>query len=363
MRSRCLRILILVFCAFTVHGQIAPSGDSLPAKLREARARVDAQRYNVVPQPTRDGSRLDRLQRDHPGSRDVQADARLNVPLIVQGVGIPWIPGAGNQLPPRKAIGPDDLAAIATSFTAQYADLLGISAGDLVVNRKTTVHYGKNNRYWSLRLHQVVRGADSTSIPVREAHVFFRVNNGNLIQFGNYLAVPPRELSFDGIISRSEAVQRALALTEDLRHVDVADAAVDLGQSDRSLEVVLVNESSGALGHQLVRAFNVTGEDYAVELWLDAHTGEVVNVIDRLESIDGTVRGGIYPTTNNPATEDLRALPFVNVTNGGMTKTANASGVYDYSGGLATTSLSGPYVVIDDSCGDSSLSTSLPPAT
>src|SRR5204862_1343514 len=79
--------------------------------------------------------------------------------------------------------------------------------------------------------------------------------------------------------------------------------------------------------------------------------------------VNGTVRGGIYPNTNTAATEELRALPFIQVTNNGP-KVANASGVYDYTGSLATASLFGPYVkIVDNNCGTgtTSVSTSLPP--
>jgi len=357
-------LFLFVFTA-TARAQIDPG--LLPAKLREAMAHVDAQRYDVVPHPTAGEARLtgfDRLQRNYPGARSVQTDARAAIPLIIQGAGIPWIPGSGNQLPPRGDVRPDDLAAIAAGFTAQYSDLLGVTNDDLLLDRHTLVHFGKGNRYWSLRLHQVARSPESgVVVPVRDAHVFFRVNHGNLIQFGNYLAVRPRDLSFSGVISRADAVQKALALTDDLANAKVTDAAIDLGQTDHSLEVVLVNTADGKLGHQLVRALLVGGKNYAAEVWFDAHTGNLVNVINQMDSIDGTVRGGIYPNTNAAGTEDLRALPFIDVTNNGVTKTADASGVYDYAppGSLATTSLSGKYIFISDSCGDSSLSTSLPP--
>lgn len=329
-------------------------------------AHVDARRYHVVPQPMAGESRLtgfDKLQRDYPGARNVQADARAAIPLIIQGTGIPWIPGSGNRLTQRAATSPNGVIAIATNFTAQYSDLLGIAAEDLLVDQHTLAHFGTNNRYWSLRLHQVVREKELGIVPVRNAYVFFRVSHGNLIQFGNFLAVPPRELSFSDIIRRADAVQKVLALTEDLAHVKVVDAALDLGQIDRSLEVVLVNAPNGAIGHQLVRAFIVTGDDYDAEVWIDAHSGEVVNVIDRAKDVDGTVRGGIYPTTNTAGSEELRALPFIQVSNNGP-KVANEAGVYNYTGSLATASLFGPYVTIaDNTCGGgaTSISTSLPP--
>ncbi|PYQ30345.1 MAG: hypothetical protein DMF56_05895 [Acidobacteria bacterium] len=365
---RTLRAASLIFIAFalSVSAQIAVSGDAFPPRLREAMAHVDARRYHVVPQPVAGESRLtgfDRLQRDSPGARSVQADVRAAIPLIIQGTGIPWIPGSGNRLTQGAAMGPNDVIAIAANFTAQYSDLLGIAAEDLVADRHTLAHFGENNRYWSLRLHQVVRGKEFGIVPVRDAYVFFRVSHGNLIQFGNFLAVPPRALSFSDVISRADAVQKVLALTEDLAHVKVADAALDLGQTDRSLEVVLVNAPNGTIGHQLVRAFIVSGEDYEAEVWIDAHSGDVVNVLDRAEDVNGTVRGGIYPNTNTAATEELRALPFIQVTNNGP-KVANASGVYDYTGSLATASLFGPYVkIVDNNCGTgtTSVSTSLPP--
>ena len=47
-----------------------------------------------------------------------------------------------------------------------------------------------------------------------------------------------------------------------------------------------------------------------------------------------TVNGGIYPETNTDA-EVVRGFPFNNVTNG-TTKTTDASGVYSYGSGTAT---------------------------
>ena len=354
--------LVLALTAVAAQA-IQPGASAFPPKLREAIAHLDLQRYEVVPQPAATkNAGFDRLQRLYPGKRTVQVDARVPIPLIIQGEGIPWIPGSGNQLPARERLRPEDLAAIANDFTARNQELLGIAPASLQFDRKSVAHFGRNNRYWSLRLHQVVRNAALGVVPVRDAHLFFRVNHGNLIQFGNYLAVPPQGLSFVGIISRAEAVQRALALVDDLGHVKVTDAAIDLGQQDRSLEIVLVNGPGGTLRHQLVRAFLLTGNDYDVEVWLDAHTGELVNVINQLDEADGTVRGGIYPNTNTAGTEDLRTLSFINVQNGG-TKTADASGVYDYApaGSLATASLSGPFITINDTCGASSVSTSLSP--
>jgi len=351
---------------------------ALPAKLRAAIQEIDWQRYQVVPVPreagpgldTARGAGLERLARRHPGRRRVEVDARAGVPLLIEGAGIPWLPGAGNELeatatqrqqPRGGEASVAELATLARNFARDNQALLGADPDLLVLDRRNVAHFGKNNRFWSLRLHAVVRDPALGPIPVRDAYLFFRVGHGNLIQFGNHLAVRPEGIDTAGILSRQQALERALALVGNPGNVLVADPVIDLGQPDRTLQVVPVNLPGGKLGHQLVRSFLLETRDYSVELWLDAHSGELVNVVNRRDEVDGAVRGGIYPVTNTDP-EVLRGMPYLEVQNG-VPKRTDLGGIYDYapSGSLASCALDGDYVTINDDCGGSALATSFTP--
>ena len=83
-------------------------------------------------------------------------------------------------------------------------------------------------------------------------------------------------------------------------------------------------------------------EDAATyEVLFDALRNQVLQVHNLTVSVDATVSGGVYPTTNTDP-ETVVNFPFATLTNS-TTKTTDAAGVYDYSGGTATISLNGKY--------------------
>lgn len=98
-------------------------------------------------------------------------------------------------------------------------------------------------------------------------------------------------------------------------------------------------------------------EDAATyEVLFDALRNQVLQVHNLTVSVDATVSGGVYPTTNTDP-ETVVAFPFATLTNSG-TKNTNAAGIYDYSGGTATIALNGQYFRMADACGAISLSNS-----
>lgn len=353
---------------------------ALPPELDEALAGLDVERYDVRPQPV--GYGLDApgvklegwedFQQRHGTRWRLEVDARTGLPLLVSGEGVPWVPGPGNQLE-TAPLAPDrvsrdrsptlsDLDAIASAFMERNRALVGVDPDALVFDEDRSVSLGRNGRFWSLRYQAVVRDPELGLIPIRGAYVFFRVSQGNLIQFGNQLAVEAEGIETSGIISHEDAVSRARKLMEGVEALRIEGAAERIGQSDPSLQVVPLNAPDGSLAHQLVRSILVGSEGLAFELWFDSHSGELVNAIDRLLHAEALVRGGIYPVTNTDP-EVLRGLPFLTVVNDGITKTSDEAGVYDYAppGSLTSASLEGDFVSIDDVCGTASVSTSFSP--
>ena len=359
-----------------------------PERLEQILEDNDYARYTVSPQPIQyplgsaaeaDLPSWEDFHQRYEGQWRLEVDQRTQLPLLIEGSGVPWVPGNGNDLD-QPAFGPNqpaldrersgvrEMNEVAKAFLDQERGLLQVSPADLVFDEKASVGFGRANRYWTLRYQFVYRDPELGVIPVRGAHLFFRVNHGNLVQFGNQQATVPQDIDTQNMISQQEAIDRALeliygpALGAEARDVEVKGAARDLGQADRTLQIVPLNDGNGNLGHQLVRAVWVVTPKFSYELWLNARNGELLFAVDRALTADAAVKGGIYPTTNTDP-ELILGLPFLDVNNDGIIKPTNVAGIYDYSppGTLAACSLEGDYIEVIDTCGASALATSQVP--
>jgi hypothetical protein len=357
-----------------------PKKVELPPRLRQALEKLDSEKYRIVAEPL-EYSYGESVRADLKGwpafqerfGREwrLEVDRRTGAPLLIEGQGIPLFPGRGNSLE-RPAYGSiaavapkdlrlEDVAAVTRAFLDQNAELLGVAGASLQLDKRASSALGRDRLRWNIRFEQFVRDPALGTIPVRDAHVFFRISGGNLLQFGNQFVTAVRALDTSGLVSRQQAMEAARALTGDGERVRVEEPGRDIGQQDRTLQIVLVNGPRGTLEHQLVRSVLVDSSDFNFELWFDAKSGKLVHAIDRRHYVDGTVRGGIYPLTNSDP-EVVRSMPFLGLVNTGN-KTTDVAGVYDYAppASLATATLDGPTVTINDNCGASSLGTSLDP--
>ena len=350
----------------------------LPDPLSKAIQQLDHARYAVAPVPTAADFSADKsfvsgwddFVKRNAGSWRLQVDQTTGAVLLAEGSGIPWVPGTGNHLAATRAVAGaaqrstlDDVAGVAGQFLTQQQPLLRVPAGNLVLDRKASVGFGKNNRYWTLRYDYVLRDPALGPIPVRGAYLFFRVNHGNLVQFGNHQAVAPVGINTSGLVERKDAVASAAALLGSPPDLQIRDAAKDVGQADRSLLVVPVavkGGGPGAFAHQLVRALAASTGALEYELWFDAHSGALVNAIDLAQNLEAAVTAGIFPVTNTDPLVN-RGLPFLNVSDGAALITDLAGG-YSYTPAtVASAAIDGQYIHIVDGCGASSLSTSISP--
>jgi fibronectin type 3 domain-containing protein len=276
-------------------------------------------------------------------------DKRSGRITYAEGAGIPWVPGRGNDLSPRSIVGLSrtgtvDLATLegrARAFLPRVEGILGLEGAELKLNESRS---GQQSAYVWFVDFDVVRGG----MPVEGARVVFRVNNGNLIQFGT------ENLPAPGARLPKLEVQRAAArqaLADYLGGFQPTDRWVDRG----SLHLLPVNVADGAAadgyrmgagrGLALVWEFTFRREG-EVGTWrgkVDASTGEVIEFFDANEY--GVVTGGTY-RSDRPATEVVLPMPFANVASGVY---ANSAGVF--SGTTGTTSLVGQYIGITDRCG------------
>ena len=296
----------------------------------------------------------------------VRWDRRSDRPHLLQGSGVAIVPGKGNGLLPAdlglaKGV-PVTLEIVAErlrDFVAVYPEILGVEGFDLRLDRSRSTAFGVGETHWFVEFAQYQDG-----VPVDGANVFFRLSHGNLVQFGAD-RVAPVELDTRPALERGAAFAAALS---ELQFPPISLLAEVLDSGTLHLYPVAPagevqgERFSGAAGsgygHLLAWqfVFRLPGEATTYEVLLDAHRNQVLQVRDLTVTVDATVTGGIYPTTNTDP-ETVVAFPFATLTNS-TTKITNAAGVYDYSGGTATIALNGQYFRMADACGALSLSNS-----
>src|SRR6185295_8158752 len=181
------------------------------------------------------------------------------------------------------------------------------------------------------------------------ARVVFRVNHGNLIQFGTENLPPP------GTATPSEKYGRKEALTILVDYVggfSAADRFVDGGSS----RLVPLTERQGAgQRRDLARVWEfVFRRRGSIATWrarVDATTGELLEFRDVNDYAQA--KGGVYPVSYIFADETLLPMPFADLSSGGFT---NSAGQFTYGGGSVASALSGQFVEIFDTCGSISQS-------
>lgn len=296
-----------------------------------------------------------------PGAWEVRWDVRSDRPHLIQGGGYPLLPGKGNRL--RAAAGLeegreptlDDVERLLRAFIEAHAELLQVNGKDLRLDRDRSHSYD-GGRVWFVELQQVHQ-----SVPVEGAAVFFRINSGNIVQFGTD-RLGEVTASSKPALSQEEAFARLLS------HLSLEKDATAERSNPGTLKLYPSLTGGESVGHPYE---GQAGQGYTHRLaWefvfryavgrgsyraiVDAQSGDLVMFEDMTR--EATVRGGVYPRTNTDP-EEVRPFPFTAVSNNGA-KVTDANGSYTYSGGTATSNLDGRYARIVDFCGDITLSDS-----
>ncbi|MFL6236477.1 MAG: hypothetical protein ACJ76N_25325 [Thermoanaerobaculia bacterium] len=135
----------------------------------------------VEPRGSRKALSLQRFFAFQSDAWEVRWDTRSDRPNLIQGAGIPLLPSRGNKLKLAHEGGPDlkDVEARVRAFLADFPELLNVSGFDLRLDPASTVNAGEEKQIWFVELQQFHRG-----VPVEEAKVYFRINNGNIVQLG-----------------------------------------------------------------------------------------------------------------------------------------------------------------------------------
>ncbi len=287
------------------------------------------------------------------GAWNAHIDSKSGRIESAEGSGIAWIPGRGNRLSVADIEGalgtkraPDlaTLETIARRFVDGNAALLGFGAKELALNAGRS---GKMADYLWFVDFDVTRAG----IPIEGARVVFRVNHGNLIQFG-LENVPPSGLEMPAVkITRDQAFATVANYVGGI--VRGQDHVLDAG----SLHLLPTNERDSRFaegfafgkGYGLASIWQIKFRREGVTgTWqarVDATSGQLLELYDVNEYAQAN--GGVILST--PASADtVRAMPFANLSSGGFT---NSGGLFTFSGAATTSSLAGQYVRISDGCG------------
>jgi hypothetical protein len=243
-------------------------------------------------------------------------------------------------------------------FIRQHQAVLGIDLEQLGKARAEEVAPG----LWQVSLRQSFQG-----IPVRHGHLVATINSGNLVLIGTETWGNVRALSAE------PRIDAARALDAGFGHVG-GRLSLDQVVRTPALEIVPVAPQEhqagegfgGPLGegyrHRLVWTFAFVRppEMGTFEALVDAHSGELLAFEDTHQYVDRQISGGVYPLANTgvcptPQTcgtmQSGWPMPFADTAFASPNNFTDSSGIYNYTSGTATTTLTGRNVDIVDSCG------------
>ncbi len=296
-------------------------------------------------------------------------DPRSGAAASVIGA-FPLVPGngAGNHLTLAdignrldhavQSIDAGVVAEAALRFVADHRKLLAVDTAQLGEVRAVQV----TPDLWQVSIPQVFEG-----IPVRFGRLAASISHGNLVVIGAETWGDVYGLDTKPTVEASRALEIGFEFAG-------GSSAVDEILREPALEIVPEAPQefpngeafAGPVGvsyrHRLVWTFQFRRPpDEAVwEVLVDAHTGEVLAFQDVNQYAGKQITGGVYPLTNtencpNAATcgamQSNWPMPFADTGLASPNQYTNSAGVFDYTSGTVTTTLTGKYVGIADTCG------------
>jgi hypothetical protein len=327
-----------------VHDKLKPGDEAEP--LDNVRAIADKSLQN--------GWEAFRIGAGPAADWNAQIDKRTGLVGFAEGGNIAWVPGHGNQMTnqdiagfmkAKPSVDLEVMDSIARDFMPRVKSMMGFDPAQLVINRgrsgQPAVHL------WFVDYDLVREG-----LVVEGARVVFRVNNGNLIQYGTEnmpapgAAVPPTKLT------KKQAFD---AVAKYIGGFQVGDTFRDRGSLHLLPSAISAKTAEGyefGRGRGIAKVWQVVfHREGVMGTWrarVDAATGEVLELTDINDYVAAQATGGIYQNSPTTGSEIVRPMPFTNVSSGGFT---NSAGIYNFTSGTVTSTLNGQYVAISDTCG------------
>jgi hypothetical protein len=296
-----------------------------------------AEYYELGETPTPYLPRLQRFFEDYSTQWEVRWDLRSDRPNVIQGVGIPMLPGKGNSLTYQdigeesaESLKLEDVEQLVRSFMSQYPEIFDFPQVDLVLAPERSGNYGEAKQLWYVDFQQVHQGLE-----VVEASLVFRINNGNIVQFG---AERLAEVSVNPVpaLSVEDAFAQVLEFTwlepSQLAAVDFAGTKLEIHPMMAADEMPgeRYTKTTGA-GYLHALAWRIRfsrlNDLRNFEAIVDAHSGEILQFRDTNSYLDRTVQGGVYlESPINP--EVVVPFPYAKVViNDAITRVTDASGI------------------------------------
>ncbi|MDB4324869.1 hypothetical protein N9971_00840, partial [bacterium] len=290
--------------------------------------------------PSKAGGVVLEFTHELPGSWQFRMDPRTERFTMIQGSGLPLIPGRGNNLQVKSFAGlksaegridMQQVEPLVREFVERNRERIGPPTGELVLDPKASIARDRD------RLISVYYDWHVGGVRVEGARVFARINSGNITQFGGRY-VGPIDLDPTPQIRPGRALKNLFDYSGD------ADTALVEGEPE-----LLIQPEDGKGDRIVYRLvwkvrYTVPGEIETWEARIDAHSGEIVAFQD--VNMYNHTKGGIYLISPFSSTEMTVPMRGVSVFNNG-TKTSDGAGIYGYNGGLTNSTLSGVFFDIN----------------
>ncbi|HEX9671599.1 MAG TPA: PepSY domain-containing protein [Thermoanaerobaculia bacterium] len=261
----------------------------------------------------------------------------------------------GKQLAKLDAVAVGDAGLL---FVREHKDVLAVDLEQLGGIRTTQIHDG----LWQISIPQTYKG-----VPVRYGRLVVSINNGNVVVAGTETWANVKGLSVNAKVTAEQA------LAAGFTHAG-GGSAMDEMLRQPTLEIIPVaakeyennGKFEGPIGagykHRLVWSFvfKRPPDEANWEVLVDAHDGEVLAFQDVNHYANQSITGGVYPVTStgicptNGTCGTMQSgwpMPFADTGLASPNNFTNSGGIFNYTSGTATTTLTGRYVDIVDNCG------------
>jgi trimeric autotransporter adhesin len=370
-----LSIPLCALLAAPAFGQIVKRGNDVLSSLTFAHEKLQAAEQieplddvrAVTAKSLQDGWEAFRLGAGAGLKAEWQAsiDKRTGLVAFAEGGGIAWVPGHGNALAVKdldayrkdkpavdlerldlEVLDLQVLDAIARDFLPRVQSLLGVDPAQLVLNRARSGQPA--GHVWFVDYDVVREG-----MAIEGARVVFRVNNGNLIQYGTE-NLP--SLSARVPATKLTGAQARAVVARYIGGFQAGDTMrADDGPHLVPAAILSARSADGydfGNGRGLTKVWRITFKRRDVmgtwQAQIDATTGELLSFEDVNEYAQALVSGGVFLNSPLTGAEVVRPFPDFGLS---VVTAAAGNGLYTYPGGTVTGTFSGKFVRITDSCG------------
>ena len=242
------------------------------------------------------------------------------------------------------------------AWVQQHSAALGIDVAEMANPGNVTVH--DEGGIVQIHVPRVFNG-----VPVRDSHLTAVINHGNLVLFGatNWGTIHANAVPTVSKEEATDALGRFLSTNLMVTYRRVANLAL-IPLSSGPLESLSAYDRG--LDYRLVWVLSpkFPGDLGTWEALVDAHTGEMLAFVDTNQYQSARrVQGGVYPVSNDlvpPDGTEQAGWPFAFAdvaTSGGNFFTDTGGNLPVCATGNITSTLSGRYVRMNDTCGAISL--------